>query len=217
MHVLIINGSPRVQKYSNTDKIIDSFAKGLSSEGVTSTKYAVSDRNAWNSIRKAYEENTQIIIALPLFVECVPGLLLEFLEILPEKNKDTQIAFILQGGFAEGCQFRCGEEFLKKLPDYLGCTYGGCLVKGDNFSIRIMEGKQRERITRPYEQMGVLFAQKLSFDNEEARAFTGPEYLSLSLRLILGFEFKTLAKTMFKAAAKNWGCKEPLDARPYAG
>lgn len=66
MHVLMINGSPRVQKYSNTDKIIDSFARGLSSKGVTSEKYVVSDRKSWNSIRKAYEENTQIIIALPL-------------------------------------------------------------------------------------------------------------------------------------------------------
>lgn len=215
MHVLIINGSPRVQKYSNTDKIIDSFAKGLSSEGVTSEKYAVSDRNSWNDIKKAYEENTQIIIALPLYVECVPGLLLEFLETLPVKNKDTQISFILQGGFAEGCQFRCGEEFLKKLPDYLGCTYGGSLVKGDNFSIRITEGEQREKITGPYEKMGKLFAQRVSFDNDEARAFTGPEYLSPLQRVMLGFIFKTLAKKIFCDAAKAWGCVTPLDARPY--
>lgn len=215
MHVLIINGSPRVQKYSNTDKIIDSFAKGLSSEGVTSEKYAVSDRNSWNDMKKAYEENTQIIIALPLYVECVPGLLLEFLETLPVKNKDTQISFILQGGFAEGCQFRCGEEFLKKLPDYLGCTYGGSLVKGDNFSIRITEGKQREKMTGPYEKMGKLFAQKENFDNDEARTFTGPEYLSPLQRAMLGFIFKTLAKKMFCDAAKEWGCVTPLDARPY--
>ena len=35
MHVVIINGSPRVQKYSNTDKIIAVFAKGLSEKGNT--------------------------------------------------------------------------------------------------------------------------------------------------------------------------------------
>ena len=29
MHVVIINGSPRVEKYSNTEKIIDAFADGL--------------------------------------------------------------------------------------------------------------------------------------------------------------------------------------------
>lgn len=135
---------------------------------------------------------------------------------MPAKNKDTQISFILQGGFAEGCQFRCGEEFLKKLPDYLGCTYGGCLVKGDNFSIRITVGKQQEKMTGPYEKMGVLFVEKLNFDNEEARTFTGPEYLSFTQRLMLGLVFKTLARTMFKNAAKNWGCKESLLVRPYS-
>ena len=29
MHVIIINGSPRVETLSNTDKIIDAFAEGL--------------------------------------------------------------------------------------------------------------------------------------------------------------------------------------------
>ena len=58
-------------------------------------------------------------------MECVPGLWLESLDILPLKEEDTQLSFILQGGFAEGCQYRCGEQFLKKLPDYLGCSYGG--------------------------------------------------------------------------------------------
>ena len=29
MHVVIINGSPRVKKFSNTDKIIQAFVQGL--------------------------------------------------------------------------------------------------------------------------------------------------------------------------------------------
>ena len=34
MHVIIINGSPRVQKLSNTAKIIQSFGKGLQADAV---------------------------------------------------------------------------------------------------------------------------------------------------------------------------------------
>lgn len=83
-------------------------------------------------------------------MECVPGLLLEFLDILPQKNEDTQLSFILQGGFSEGCQFRCGEQFLKKLPDYMGCSYGGCLIKGDNFSIRLLDKEQQNRVTKHF-------------------------------------------------------------------
>ena len=215
MHIVIINGSPRVEKYSNTDKIIGAFAKGLINQGVTCEKYAISDRNTWVDICHAYETNTQIMIALPLFVECVPGLLLEFLGTLPQKNMDTQISFILQGGFAEGSQFRCGEEFLKELPAYLGCSYGGCLVKGDNFSIRLLDADKQKRITKPYERMGEVFAKEHSFDNKECRDFTGPEYFSFFQRLMLGMIFRTLARKMFNDVAKVWGCTEKLDAKPY--
>lgn len=215
MHVVIINGSPRVSKYSNTDKIICAFEKGLSKNGVTCEKYAISDKGSWDAIRHAYESNEQIIIAMPLFVECVPGLLLEFLDILPRKSEATQMSFILQGGFAEGCQFRCGEQFLKKLPDYLGCSYGGCLVKGDNFSIRLMEKKQQEKMTKPYEKMGDIFAIKGNFNTREAREFTGVEYCSMPQRIMLSIAFKTIARSMFKKVAKTWGCKEKLDAKPY--
>ena len=142
MHVVIINGSPRVQKFSNTEKILTSFEKGLSEKGCSFERYAISDGRSWETIRTAYMENEEILIALPLYVECVPGLLLEFLETLPVKDERTRLSFLLQSGFAEGCQLRCGEEFLAKLPAYLGVRYGGCLVKGDNFGIRILDEKK---------------------------------------------------------------------------
>ena len=215
MHVVIINGSPRVPRYSNTDKIIGAFERGLAGKGVTCEKYAISNRNSWEDICHAYETNTQIIIALPLYVECVPGLFLEFLDILLRKTQDTQLSFILQGGFAEGCQYRCGEQFLKKLPDYLGCSYGGCLVKGDNFSIRLLEREQQDRATQPYERMGEVFAVEHNFNSKEAKDFTGDEYYSLPRRILLDIAFKTIVRGIFKRAAKSWGCKEKLDAKPY--
>lgn len=215
MHVVIINGSPRVRKYSNTEKIITAFSEGLTEKGATFETYAISDRKSWDAIREVYFQNEEILIAVPLFVECVPGLLLEFLETLPEKDGRTRLSFLLQSGFAEGCQLRCGEEFLSKLPGYLGVRYGGCLVKGDNFGIRISDEKSCERITRPYQAMGALFAEGDGFLREEAKKFTGPEYLSLPMRLILGLMFKTFAKKMVQQAAVSWGCKTPLDIKVW--
>ena len=101
MHVVIINGSPRVAKYSNTEKIIESFDDGLKETGASVERYAVYDRTKWDEIREAYIHNNEIIIALPLYVESAPGILLEFLETLPVKDKNTRLSFILQGGFAE--------------------------------------------------------------------------------------------------------------------
>ncbi len=45
MHVVIINGSPRVQKFSNTDRIIKSFGEGLVAEEVTYELHSLSNRN----------------------------------------------------------------------------------------------------------------------------------------------------------------------------
>lgn len=213
MHVVIINGSPRVQKYSNTEKIIASFAKGLSEKGTSFEAYAVSDRKSWEGIRKAYINNEEILIALPLYVECVPGLLLEFLETLPKKDEHTRISFLLQSGFAEGCQLRCGEEFLAKLPGYLGVRYGGCLAKGNNFGIRIIDEGKQEQITKPYQAMGELFAEGDGFFREEAKKFTGPEYFPLPVRLMMGLIFKTFAKKTFQKVAASWGCTVPLDQK----
>lgn len=215
MHVVIINGSPRVQKYSNTEKIIASFARGLSEKGASFETYAISNRSSWETIRKAYAENEEILIALPLYVECVPGLLLEFLETLPNKDEGTRLSFLLQSGFAEGCQLRCGEEFLAKLPGYLGVRYGGCLVKGNNFGIRILDEERQKQVTGPYRAMGELFAEGDGFFRKEAKKFTGPEYLSLPVRLLMGLVFKTFAKKMFQKAAASWGCTVPLDEKVW--
>lgn len=215
MYVVIINGSPRVQKYSNTEKIIAAFAKGLSEKGSTFETYAISNRKTWDAIRDAYIKNNEILIALPLYVECVPGLLLEFLETLPQKDKRTRLSFLLQSGFSEGCQLRCGEAFLEKLPEYLGVRYGGCLVKGDNFGIRVLDEEKQAQATKPYQAMGELFAEGDGFFCKEAKKFTGPEYFSFPMRLIMGLIQKTLAKKIFQKVAASWGCTVPLDEKVW--
>ena len=215
MHVLIINGSPRVKKYSNTDKILEKFTEGMCENGNTFEQYEVSDRNSWNDMRKAFNENKNILIALPLYVECIPGLLMEFLETLSPKNDGSQMAFILQSGFAEGIQLRCGEAYLEILAGKLGCEYKGCLVKGNNFSIRFLEEKDREKTTLPYKEMGREFALNGGFDSDKCRKFTGPEIFPAYIRVLVGFLFKTAGKKGFAKMAAGIGCTKPLDYRPY--
>jgi len=215
MHVVFLNGSPRVEKFSNTNRIIDAFAEGLHEKGWTSEKHAISNRNNWDAARTAFAENKLIIIALPLYVECVPGLLIEFLETLEPKNDGTRIGFILQCGFSEGCQLRLGEKFLKTLPAQLGCESLGVLCKGDNFGIRVNDDKTVAKMLAPYTKMGREFADAISFDTEAARKFTGPEILPAPGRLMVTIVFKLFAKKMFNAAAQRWGCTESLEARPY--
>ena len=216
MHVVIINGSPRVKKYSNTEKIIDAFAKGIEEAGASFERYAISNRNCWENAKDAYLNNTEILIALPLYVENIPGLLLEFLETLPKKDENTRLSFILQSGFAEASQLRCGEEFLAKLQKYLGVSYGGTLVKGDNFGIRFSGKEEVAKMTAPYQEMGKVFVKENGFFSEEAKRFSGPEYFPLPIRLLYQFLFKTLGKKRFTKVSKEWGCTVPIDYRPWS-
>ena len=216
MHVLIINGSPRVKKFSNTDKILEKFTGGMCENGTTFEQYEVSDKSSWDRIRQAYNENTNILIALPLYVECIPGLLMEFLETLSPKSDGSKMAFILQGGFAEGVQLRCGEAYLEILASRLGCEYMGTLVKGDNFTIRFFEGSQRDKVTVPYSDMGREFAVNGDFRSEACKKFTGPEIFPAPVRLLVGFMFKTLVRKGFTQMADSLGCDKALDYRPYS-
>ncbi|OON84958.1 hypothetical protein BXO88_14615 [Oribacterium sp. C9] len=216
MHAVIINGSPRVSKHSNTERIIDSFAEGLALSGASYERYAISDKDNWDSAREAYIKNTEIIIALPLYVECVPGILLEFLETLPVKDETTRISFILQGGFAEAKQLECGKAFLDKLPGYLGVSYGGTLIKGDNFGIRVLKESEVQKIITPYRNMGKAFVDEDGFKPETVKKFAGPEIFSLPIRLMLQLMFMTLARKNYRDIAKGWGCKVPIDYRPWS-
>lgn len=215
MHAVIINGSPRVKALSNTEKILDAFCEGLTEAGASFERYAVSDRNSWDMIRDAYEKNTEIIIAIPLYVECVPGLLLEFFDMLPAKDMDTRLSFILQGGFFEASQLRCGEEYLKILSGYLGVSYGRTLIKGGNFRLRMAEKSKLSKITAPYKRMGIAFANENGFSAATVRKFSGPEYFPYPVRIVLQIVLGTYIKKLFEEDSKNWGCKVPLDHRPW--
>lgn len=215
MHVLIINGSPRVKKYSNTNYILVKFTEGLRENGASFEQYEISDRGSWDQIRQAFDRNTVILIALPLYVECIPGLLMEFLETLTPKSDGSKMAFLLQGGFMEGVQLRCGEAYLKILAGKLGCAYMGTLVKGDNFMIRFFEGEWREKVTDPYADMGREYAVNGDFNSKACKKFTGHEKFPLPMRIYVGRILKTQAAKGFEQIAAAFECDKPLDFKPY--
>jgi len=52
MHVVIINGSPRTEKYSNTEKIIDAFAEGLTEAGASYyCNASICRKRSWHTAR----------------------------------------------------------------------------------------------------------------------------------------------------------------------
>lgn len=215
MHLAIINASPRVEAKSNTARIIRTFLKGFEKDGNTAEVWHLSDRKQWENAKEAYEKNSNILFAIPLYVENIPGIMLEFLETLqPKKEAGTKMSFILQSGFAEASQLRCGEAYLEILPSYFNCEYNGTLIKGDNFAPVWLPEKQANKMVAIYEKMGLSFAQKGTFDKEEVNKFAAPEYFSeKQIRLFNCINW--LQKMMFRHIAKKNGCKRPLDDKPH--
>lgn len=216
MHLVVINASPRVEKKSNTARIIRTFLRGYEKKGHTAEVWHLSDKKQWESAREAYEKNEHVLFAIPLYVENLPGIMLEFLETLtPKTEKGTKMSFLLQGGFAEASQLRCGEAYLEMLPSYFNCEYAGTLIKGDNFGATWVSEELAEKMVAHYEAMGISFAEKGYFDKEEVTEFAKPEYFTkgqIRSHKIIG---RWMQKAMFHSIAKKVGCTKPLNDKPY--
>lgn len=217
MHLLIISGAARPKPKSNTAKIIEAFKSGFEEKGNTSEVWYLSDRKQWEGAAKAFSENENILIALPLYVENIPGILLEFLSDIPPKTDGkTRLSFIIQGGFPEGSQSRCCEKYLEILPEKLGCNYGGTLIKGDMFGLGLLDEKNRKKLLEPFIGIGRYFSEKGYFEKCVSDEFAAPEYMpEKQIKKFNKFGYK-MQRLFMGFIAKKLGCKGKLDAKPYA-
>lgn len=219
MHLTIISCTPRTMKKSNTDKITRKFAEGVERTNSTVKIFYLAERTKWNKIRQAFYRSNHVMFAIPLFVECVPGIMLEFLDTLQPKEYEgrvpkTKLSFLLQGGFPEASQLRCGEEYLEQLPGYLNCEYAGTLIKGNMFMVSLSHGKEREKSIHPFVGLGEQFAKDECFYKDNVSEFAKPEYFSKAI-LTMFTLMRPIQSLMFKKIAKSLGCKAPLRAKPY--
>lgn len=216
MHVVIISGAARPQSKSNTAKIIDAFCVGLSNGGNTSEIWYLSDRKQWESAKTAFAENENILFALPLYVENVPGIMLEFLAGLSAKAQaGTRISFLLQGGFPEVSQGRCCEEFLQTLPRQFRCEYGGTFIKGDMFGLGLMGEKLGAKLLHPFTDVGQRFGECGHFSSEIIEAFSIPEYLSEKQIRMANGPLRHIQRLIMRYIVKRLGCKTNLGAKPF--
>lgn len=218
MSLVIFSCSPRSEGTSNTAAIASAFKDGYLSQAKEDVAiYYLFKRSEWDNYRKIFRKSTSIIIALPLFVECIPGLLAEFLESLIPKNPDenkTKLSFILQSGFEEACQLRTCEKYLEKLPSYLGCEYAGTLLKGGMFALSITSEKNKKKMLEPFYNMGKVYAQEGFFDKETVTKFAAPERYAKSTCLLIRL-LSPLNAIAWKLMARKFGVNGKLDTRPF--
>ncbi|MDD3746321.1 MAG: NAD(P)H-dependent oxidoreductase [Anaerostipes sp.] len=216
MNLVIINCSPRTAAKSNTEMVIAAFCKGFEARGNTSELWHLSKRDEWKNARDAFASKEQILFALPLYVENVPGILLEFLQSLPKKSAPgTKVTFLIQGGFEEAIQAACAKAYVEMLPSYLGCDYAGTLTKGGLFGVNFLPEKMSRSVLEHFEDARREFAKAGCFSEKYTKAFAGPEHYSkaeIQKYELIGCH---LSKFMMGRIARKLGCKEKLDVQPY--
>ncbi len=218
MGLVIFSCSPRPEKTSNTAAIVEAFKNGYltgDSQGVD--VYFLYRRSEWNNFRKIFNENNEIIFALPLFVECIPGLMMEFMETIEPKNNveiKTKIGFILNGGFEEACQLRTCEKYLETLPAYFNCDYSGTLLKGGMFPLSYMPEKKKAKMLQPFYEMGKIYAKERIFEKSTVTKLASPEKYSKQFCLLI-FLLEPLSNLMWRYMARKFGAQGKLDGRPY--
>jgi hypothetical protein len=219
MKLILFSCSPRTEKTSNTAAIVSSFKDGFLSCGNEEIEiYYLYKRSKWDNYRIIFRENQEIIFALPLFVECVPGILMEFLESLEPKNNIegmTKIGFILNSGFEEACQLRTCEKYLEKLPSYLNCKYTGTLIKGGMFDLSIMPDSQKVKRLQPFYEMGKIYAKERFFEKAKVTKFAAPERYSKAFCFFVRL-LTPINKIAWLFLSRKLGATGKLNKRPYA-
>ncbi len=217
MHYLIISCSPQ-NKDKSTSALLASMIKGgitHNSDDTAEILY-INNKSIWQECRNSFYKNRNIIFCIPLYVEGIPGLLMEFLETLHRKELEgTKLSFVIQGGFEEACQLRTAEHFLQSLPPYLNCEYCGTLLKGGLFGMATMRSqKYREKMQCKFIQIMKEYKKSNSFDNMISKKFCGVEFYSQGM-IILTKLAKPINRLVWNVMGKKLGADGRLNIRPY--
>lgn len=129
------------QAKSNAALILEAFCKGFEEKGDTAQVHHLSDRRQWEAARAALDAGNFFLIAQPLYVENIPGLLLKFLEGLEPKSSRVRAWPSLC--MADSTRPASCEAYLETLPEKMGCTYAGTLICGNHFFLYLFKMRRK--------------------------------------------------------------------------
>jgi multimeric flavodoxin WrbA len=194
MKLTILNGSPR-GKNSNSDIIIKWLLENIENNPVyeTETIYLNKINEHKNTIDKILHVD-MVIIVFPLYTDCMPGLVMAFIEKLQsikEELKDKKFGFIVHSGFPETCHSRYIERYLVWLTKELKSDYMGTVILGGSEGLRIMPESMTRKKRNLFNRLGEKMVKEGNFNTDLIKKVEGRERMSKSALFI----YKVLAKT----------------------
>lgn len=192
MKLVIFNGSPR-GKQSNSSLLIENFLKGYTriSPEVVPVHYLAGKKKSemWD----AFGEAETVLLFFPLYTDCMPGIVKEFIEGISRVNQKgpKKIGFVVQSGFPESIHSVYVERYNEKLARRLGLEYLGTVIKGGVEGIRIMPPMMTKKLFARFQSLGEEFAQQGEFSLKIIKALRKPYKMSRPRRFFFGLMIKT--------------------------
>lgn len=193
MKLVIFNGSPRYKK-SNSKILIEHFLKGYNTINPDPVPvHYLANQKQKDEQKKGFQNSEIVIVVFPLYTDCMPGIVKEFLEGIVEMklNSSKKIGFIVQSGFPEAIHSIYVERYLEKFTKRIQCEYLGTIIKGAIEGIQIMPPAMTNKLFGRFESLGEYFAKHEEFSPEINKIFRKPYKMS-PLRAFL---VKLISKT----------------------
>ncbi len=155
-------------------------------------------RHKLNEHLAAFRDADAIIIAFPLYVDCMPAIVKEFLEGVAKQEdlKGKRLGFIVQSGFPEAKHSTFVARYLDKFIKRYGFEPAGIAIKGGVEGIQMMPAWMTKKLFRQMEELGQNLAVKGSFDPELLAKMARPYQLGTARRAMFRF-FKLFGLTDF--------------------
>jgi len=220
MKLAIINGSPRYRK-SNSTLLINQFLFGFNKiipEEVPI--HYLANQQLRNEAVDAFFESDEIILIFPLYTDCMPGIVKEFIERIAQMNKSDiggkKIGFIVQSGFPEAIHSVAVEHYLEKFAGRMQCKCLGTVIKGGVEGIQIMPPLITKKLFGQFEKLGEYFATNTAFSSQIMNQLRKPYKMSPMRRILVSCMTKAgLTNYYWNSNLKKNGAFENRFDKPY--
>ncbi|PLX09567.1 MAG: hypothetical protein C0596_03295 [Marinilabiliales bacterium] len=206
MKLLIINGSPRGVK-SNSLIIAEKFNEGFKESAKTSADIrTLAKKSDLGKIENTILEYDTILMIFPLYTDCMPAIVLNFLNLAGDNNwfDSKNVGYFVQSGFPESKQSKSLVRYLEKFTKRVEANYIGSIIKGGVEGIQIMPPRMTKKFFKRLVSLGNYFAEHKSFDKTIVKTFSEPYKLSYGRRLF----FKLMQKLGFANFYWNMNLKK---------
>ena len=175
MQLVIFNGSPR-GKTSNTRKLLEHFQKGFENAGgeISVADYLIQEKHLDEQVQH-FREAENILLAFPLYVDSVPGIVKQFIEAVGQfDGSGKNIWFFVHSGFPEAIHCEGLIRYLELLAKRWKMNNMGTILKPGTEQVRMLPLKRNKKLFFDFEQLGSTLAKSGSLDQSILDRFKQP-------------------------------------------